>query len=325
MECSFFEEDLFKKRGKPPLVSLIVPVFDEAESVGHFLEAVELTLAGHAEFEVVFVNDGSRDATERRIEALMQGNVPVRLVNLSRNFGKEAALAAGLAHARGDVVIPIDVDLQDPPAVILEMLARWRDGAKIVNARRNDRSNDTWAKRISAFVFYRTFNLLADYPIPTDVGDFRLLDREVVEAVLRIGDRSRFNKGIFSWVGFEVAEVNYDRPARENGASSWSLWRLWTLALDGLFASSTVPLRIWTYVGVTMAALSFTFSAYLFFSVLLLGREVPGYASTLIVILTFGGLNMIALGIIGEYVGRIYGEVRQRPLYIVRSIKDREG
>ncbi|SHH85663.1 glycosyltransferase family 2 protein [Cognatishimia maritima] len=308
----------------PFVVSLIVPVFNEAEAVRRFVDTVTQVLAGVATFEVVFVNDGSRDATERKIEALMAEGKPLRLINLSRNFGKEAALAAGLAHARGDVIIPMDVDLQDPPELIPEMLERWRAGAKIVNARRIDRSQDTWAKRLSAAAYYRIFNWLAENPIPSNVGDFRLLDREVVQAVLQIGDRSRFNKGIFSWVGFETVEVTYERPARADGASSWSWWRLWTLALDGIFASSTAPLRIWSYVGGTMAVFAFAYSAYVFLSVLITGRDVPGYASTLIVILIFGGLNMVALGIIGEYIGRIYYEVRKRPLYIVRSVKESE-
>lgn len=308
----------------PFVVSLIVPVFNEAESVRRFAETVTQVLAGVATFEIVFVNDGSRDATERTIETLLAEGKPLRLVNLSRNFGKEAALAAGLSHAGGDVIIPMDVDLQDPPELIPEMLERWREGAKIVNARRIDRSQDTWAKRVSAAAYYRIFNWLAENPIPSNVGDFRLLDRDVVDAVLQIEDRSRFNKGIFSWVGFETVEVTYERPARADGDTSWSWWRLWTLALDGIFASSTAPLRIWSYVGGTMAIFAFAYSAYVFLSVLITGRDVPGYASTLIVILIFGGLNMVALGIIGEYVGRIYYEVRKRPLYIVRSVKESE-
>ena len=305
-----------------PFVSLVVPVFNEADAIAGFVEAVGQTLSEIAKFEIVFVNDGSRDATERTIEQLMVEDTSLRLVNLSRNFGKEAALAAGLAHAGGDVVIPMDVDLQDPPSLIPEMLEHWKAGAKIVNARRVDRSLDTWTKRKTASAFYRIFNWLAENPIPENVGDFRLLDRDVVDAVLPISDRSRFNKGIFSWVGFETVDVPYERPARENGQSSWSWWRLWTLALDGIFSSSTIPLRIWTYFGLTMAFFAFCYSAFLILLVMFLGRDVPGYASTLIVILVFGAANMVALGIIGEYVGRIYTEVRQRPLYVVRSVKE---
>ena len=303
-----------------PVISLIVPVHDEEAAIAPFLDSVGAALEGH-DLEVVFVNDGSRDGTEREIERLLANDDRIRLVNLSRNFGKEAALAAGLEHASGDVMVPMDIDLQDPPEVIPRMLERWAEGARIVNARRIDRSADGWLKRVTAGGFYRVFNLVADHPIPRDVGDFRLLDRDVVDAIREFGERGRFNKGIFGWVGFETAEVCYVRPGRVNGQSSWSYWRLWKLALDGIFSSSTAPLRIWTYIGVTMALFAFLYAFFILLATLAGGRDVPGYASTVILILTFGGLNMIALGIIGEYVGRIYTEVRQRPLYIVRSVR----
>ncbi|MCK8483464.1 glycosyltransferase family 2 protein [Aliiroseovarius sp. S2029] len=309
-----------------PLITLIIPVFNEEQSIPVFLDRTTAALEplrGRFDVEYLFVNDGSRDATERAILACREDRPEISLVNLSRNFGKEAALSAGLTHARGDAAIPIDVDLQDPPEVILQMVRKWQDGAKVVNARRARRDADTWAKRASAGLFYRLFNVLADHPIPTGVGDFRLLDREVVDAICAMGERSRFNKAIFSWVGFETTEVEYDRPARAEGDSQWSYWKLWKLALDGIFASSTTPLRIWTYVGLSMAVASLFYSAFLFFRTLLLGVDTPGYASTAILILTFGGMNMFALGIIGEYVGRIYTEVRQRPLYIVRSYLSR--
>ncbi|SEW30331.1 Glycosyltransferase involved in cell wall bisynthesis [Aliiroseovarius sediminilitoris] len=305
-----------------PLISLIIPVFNEENSIRVFLERTAdalVSLRNAFDIEYLFVNDGSRDATERTIMTCREEWPEISLVNLSRNFGKEAALSAGLNHASGDVAIPIDVDLQDPPEVIVQMIAHWQQGAKVVNARRARRDADTWAKRTSAGLFYRLFNTLADHPIPSGVGDFRLLDREVVDAICAMGERSRFNKAIFSWVGFETAEIEYDRPARAEGGSQWSYWKLWKLALDGIFASSTTPLRIWTYVGLSMAVASLLYSAFLFFRTLLFGVDTPGYASTAILILTFGGMNMFALGIIGEYVGRIYTEVRQRPLYIVRS------
>lgn len=243
----------------------------------------------------------------------------IGLINLSRNFGKEAALMAGLAHARGDAVIPLDVDLQDPPEVICPMIRKWRAGDKLVNARRIRRDSDNFFKAASARAFYRVFNLLAESPIPRGVGDFRLLDREVVTAICQLGERSRCNKALFSWVGFEPVEITYERPARAAGTTQWSYWKLWKLALDGIFSSSTVPLRIWTYIGMGMAVLSALYSIFLLTRTLILGIDLPGYASTAILILVFGGMNMFALGIIGEYVGRIYTEVRQRPLYIIRS------
>lgn len=314
-------------RAEKPLISLIIPVFNEEKSIRIFLEQASEALdpvKDRFSIEYLFVNDGSCDATERKILECCEDWPEISLVNLSRNFGKEAALSAGLNHAQGAAAIPIDVDLQDPPDVILSMITCWQNGAKVVNARRARRDADTWAKRTSAGLFYRLFNALADHPIPNGVGDFRLLDREVVDAICEMGERSRFNKAIFSWVGFETQEVEYDRPARIEGDSQWSYWKLWKLALDGIFASSTTPLRIWTYVGLTMAFASLLYSVYLFARTLLLGVDTPGYASTAILILTFGGMNMFALGIIGEYVGRIYTEVRQRPLYIVRSYQKSE-
>ena len=303
-------------------VTLIVPVYNEEASIGIFLDRVAGVVARITQpvaFDILFVNDGSRDRTERLILAEVAKRPDISLLNLSRNFGKEAALTAGLHHATGDAVIPLDVDLQDPPEVIDEMIRRWLAGAKIVNARRNRRDGDGWVKEVSARTFYRLFNALAERPIPRDVGDFRLMDRDVVLAIRQLGERSRCNKALFAWVGFETEDVFYDRPARAAGETRWSYWKLTKLALDAIFSSTTVPLRIWTYVGMLMALGSLIYSLVLFIRTLVFGIDVPGYASTAILILVFGGMNMFALGIIGEYVGRIYTEVRQRPLYVVRS------
>lgn len=303
-------------------ITLIVPVFNEEDGIAAFLQKVTPVadaMGPAVTFDILFVNDGSRDATERRILAEAATRTDVSLINLSRNFGKEAALVAGLNHATGDAVIPLDVDLQDPPEVMKDMISRWQAGAKIVNARRARRNGDSWLKARSAAAFYRIFNALSEQPIPRDVGDFRLMDREVVQVINQMGERSRCNKSLFSWVGFETEEVTYDRPAREIGETRWSYWKLWRLALDAIFSSSTLPLRIWTYFGMLMAVVSLVYSLVIFARTLIFGVDVPGYASTVILILIFGGLNMFALGIIGEYVGRIYTEVRQRPLYIVRS------
>ncbi len=303
-------------------VTLIVPVFNEEDGITAFLDKVTTvidTLDQQVTFDILFVNDGSRDATERRILAEAAKRTDVSLINLSRNFGKEAALIAGLNHATGDAVIPLDVDLQDPPEVIHLMIERWLSGAKVVNARRSRRTGDSWLKAKSANAFYRIFNALSEQPIPRDVGDFRLMDREVVQVINQLGERSRCNKSLFSWVGFETEEVTYERPAREIGQTRWSYLKLWRLALDAIFSSSTLPLRIWTYFGMLMAVVSLVYSLFIIIQTLIFGNNVPGYASTVILILVFGGLNMFALGIIGEYVGRIYTEVRQRPLYIIRS------
>lgn len=304
------------------MLSLVVPVFNEQDSIAGFvtrINAVLGPLAPDVDFQIVFVNDGSRDATEFAIRSAMQKDKRIALVNLSRNFGKDAALCAGLENAKGNAVIPIDVDLQDSPEVIPEMIRKWRAGAKVVNARRVDRSKDSWAKRASSSAFYKVFNVLADHPIPSNVGDFRLLDRQVVDVVRTLGERARFNKSLFSWVGFETAEVTFERPERAAGQSSWSYWKLWNFALDGIFTSSTAPLRVWSYIGTLLSLASFVYAAFILVYTLFLGADTPGYASTVILILMFGGLNLLAIGIIGEYIGRIYTEVRERPLYIVRS------
>tara|TARA_R110002110_G_scaffold140041_2_gene326989 strand:- start:645 stop:1640 length:996 start_codon:yes stop_codon:yes gene_type:complete len=304
------------------VVTLIVPVYNEQNAIGPFLDAMTPILnqlvpaiAG----EILFVNDGSRDGTEFAIRSFMEANPAIRLVNLSRNFGKEAALCAGLEHARGDAVIPVDVDLQDEPNIIPEMVEKWQQGAQIVNARRNDRSSDSWAKRTTARAFYRAFNALADYPIPSDVGDFRLLDRQVVDVLRTMGERVRLNKALFSWVGFKTDEVTFVRQARTQGRTTMNYWRLWGMALDGIIGSTTKPLRIWTYLGTGLGLLSLLYAMYIFFSTLLFGIDVPGYASLILLILTFGGLNLFAIGILGEYIGRILTEVRERPMFVVRS------
>lgn len=309
------------------LVSIVVPVLNEQAAIAPFMGQIHRVLdllAPEHRFEVVFVNDGSTDGTEFVVRSLMITDNTVRLINLSRNFGKDAALCAGLEHAVGEAVIPMDVDLQDSPNVLPEMIAKWRRGAKVVNARRTDRSSDTWLKRTSAQLFYRAFNALADQRIPADVGDFRLLDRQVVDVILTLGERARFNKALFSWVGFETDEVTFERAARKTGQTAWSYWKLWNFALDGIFSSTTKPLRIWSYLGSLIALSAFAYAAFIFVHTLVTGAATPGYASTVILILFFGGLNLLAIGIVGEYVGRILTEVRERPLYIVRSVHGAE-
>ena len=309
-----------------PSLSIIVPVLNEEAAIGPFLArarpAVAEALSGirpEAHAEWVFVNDGSTDATEAVLAGEAARDSSVRTVTLSRNFGKEAALAAGLDHASGDAVIPMDVDLQDPPELIPKLVAAWVSGAKVVNARRDDRSSDSMAKRVSARWFYRLYNKLADHPIPEDVGDFRLMDREVVEVIRTLSERARFNKGLFSWVGFPVVEIPYVREERSVGQSKWPSARLWGLAIDGIVASSTVPLRIWTLLGGVIACAAFAYALFLIVYTLLGMGDTPGFASIMVAVLFLGGLNMLALGVLGEYVGRIAEEVRGRPLYVVSA------
>ncbi len=306
------------------VLSLIVPVHNEVGGVTPFLdrarpvlEQVTRSFGPAATFEVLFVNDGSTDATLDELREARAADGRIRIVSLSRNFGKDVALAAGLEHACGMAVIPIDVDLQDPPELIPQMVERWLAGYDVVAARRADRSSDSWLKRTTARGFYRVFNHMADRPIMADAGDYRLLSRRVVEVLNRFPERARFMKGLFSWVGFKTCHVDYVRAERETGTSKWRYWRLWNFAIDGITSSTTVPLRIWSYLGGITALAAFAYAAFLVVRTLAFGADVPGYASLMVVVLMFGGLNLLSLGVIGEYLGRTYTEVKGRPLYIV--------
>lgn len=309
----------------PYSLSIVVPVFNEEESILHFVKEVDKILwhedrdRSLIDLEYIFINDGSSDATETVIRELARRDVRIKLLNLSRNFGKEAALCAGLHHAAGDAVIPMDVDLQDPPELLPEMVKRWRGGAKVVNAQRVDRSTDTRFKRWTSAIFYRLINKVADYKVPSNVGDFRLLDREAVTVLNSLMEHSRFNKGLFSWIGFDVETVQYARPKRNAGSTKWRIGKLIGLALDGVISSTTLPLRIWTLVGALIAAAAFAYASYLIVVTTVLGVEVPGYASLMVTILILGGLNLVSLGLIGEYLGRISVQVRGRPLYVISS------
>ncbi|MCU0729412.1 MAG: glycosyltransferase family 2 protein, partial [Sphingopyxis sp.] len=276
-------------------------------------------IGADATAEYLFVDDGSTDRTPDVLSILSGLSPDVRFLRLSRNFGKEAALAAGLRHARGDAAIPMDVDLQDPPELIPAMVDHWLGGARVVNARRADRASDSVWKRWSARAFYRVINAVADEPIPADVGDYRLLDRAAVTVINQLGEKARFNKGLFSWVGFRVAEVSYVREARDVGTTKWRIRGLWRLALDGITSSTTAPLRVWTYVGAATAVVAMGFAAWLVARTLIFGVDTPGYASLMVTMLMLGAFNLLSLGIMGEYIGRIAKEVRGRPLYIVES------
>jgi glycosyltransferase involved in cell wall biosynthesis len=303
------------------LLSLVVPVYNEQAALQPFVERVIAVMAElpDCRFELVFVDDGSVDATREQLRELVQRDRRVRALLLSRNFGKEAALSAGLDAARGDAVIPLDVDLQDPPELIVAMVARWREGFPVVLARRTDRRSDALMKRTSANWFYRVHNRLADVQLPDNVGDFRLLDRRVVEVLRTLPESRRFMKGIFAWVGFKTATVDYTRPQRESGASRFTPWRLWNLALEGITSFSTAPLRIWTYVGGAIAALALLYAGFIVAQVLWRGVDAPGYASLITVVLFLGGLQLVGLGVLGEYIGRTYLEAKRRPVYVVET------
>ncbi|MBO3276809.1 glycosyltransferase family 2 protein [Pseudomonas schmalbachii] len=306
-------------RRRPPFISLVVPCYNESAVLPLFHETLtqkmgELDCVG---YEIVFVNDGSRDTTLDYLRTLATLDPRVVVIDLARNFGKEAALTAGLDEARGDVVIPMDADLQDPPGLLATFLQNWRDGYDVVLARRCDRSSDSWLKRTTARAFYNLHNRLADIPLPQDVGDFRLMDRHVVDALKDLPERRRFMKGLFAWVGHRTTIVDYTRDARAAGSSKFSGWKLWNLALEGITSFSTLPLRVWTYLGALIALLSMSYAGFIVARTLLFGVDLPGYASLLTSILLLSGIQLIGIGVVGEYVGRIYMESKQRPIYLV--------
>lgn len=311
------------KRGqsKTPLISVIVPVRDEENGVRPFVESIApiLDQVAGADWEVLFIDDGSTDETIAAIAAAHFREPRVRALSLSRNFGKEAALSAGLDHARGDAVVPMDVDLQDPPEVLIDMVAKWREGYEMVFGVRRSRTADSLPKRLTADLYYRAHNWMSRDKIPENAGDFRLLDRKVVDAIRTLPERNRFMKGLFAWAGFRQAAVEYDRVERSIGTTKFNYWKLWTLALDGITSASTAPLRVWSYVGAMIAFFAMCYAVFITTRTLLFGVVMPGYASIMVSVLFLGGVQLISLGILGEYVGRILTETKQRPLYVVRD------
>lgn len=305
-----------------PVVSLVIPFYNEGSAVDGLFRALGTALEpiGGVTFEIICIDDGSTDDTLQRLVAAARADQRVEVIELSRNFGKEAALTAGLDAARGDAVIPMDADLQDPPQLIAAMINKWRQGADVVLARRVHRDDDSALKRGSARWFYRIHNHVAAVEIPDNVGDFRLLNRTAVEALKRLPERQRFMKGIFAWIGFHTETIDYDRPPRVAGTTKFSGWKLWNFALEGVTSFSSAPLRIWTYVGVVGASLTFAYLIFIVVRTMLFGIDVPGYASLLVSILFFGSLQLMSIGILGEYIGRIYMESKQRPIYLVRNV-----
>lgn len=311
------------KRGMvAPLLSVVVPVKNEEEAILPFVERVGAILdkiARDEGWEILFVDDGSTDATLAAIVAANQRDSRVRALSFSRNFGKEAALSAGLDHAGGSAVIPMDVDMQDPPEVLPEMVAKWRGGVEMVFGVRRCRASDPLPKRLTAGLYYRAHNWVSQDKIPENAGDFRLMDRKVVDVIRALPERNRFMKGLFAWAGFKQAAVEYDRVERETGTTKFNYWKLWTLALDGITSASTVPLRIWSYVGAVIALFALCYAGFIAFDTMVFGNRVPGYASIMVSVLFLGGVQLISLGVLGEYVGRILTETKQRPLYVVRD------
>lgn len=300
-------------------ISVVVPVYNEAAVLPEFhrrLAAVLDSLGAPA--EIVYVNDGSSDGSMALLAALHAADARVAVVDLSRNFGKEAAMSAGLDHAGGDAAVVIDADLQDPPELIPDMIRAWREGHDVVLMRRRNRAQESWLKKATAHAFYRAIGRIGSIDIPENVGDFRLLSRRAVAAVRRFPERSRFMKGLFAWIGFPCREIEYDRDGRYAGATKWSYWRLWNFALEGITSFSVIPLKFASYIGFATALAAFAYGGYFVAKTIFLGDPVPGFPTLIAVVLLLGGLQLMALGIIGEYLARMFIEVKQRPLYFVQ-------
>lgn len=304
-----------------------MPAYNEAEVIEIFHERLSAVLAAlPLSTEVVYVNDGSRDDTLSILRRLRQKDPQVAVVDLSRNFGKEIALTAGIDHARGDAVVVIDADLQDPPELIPELTKPWLEqNYDIVYAQRLSRAGETWLKKKTAAWFYRMMQQVGDIPIPQDTGDFRLLSRRAVEAVKSLRERHRFMKGLFTWVGFPQLAVPYERDARFAGETKWNYWRLWNLAIEGLTSATVAPLRISSYIGLTIAILAFIFGIWVIFKTLAFGDSVQGWPSLMVVVLFMGGVQLVAIGVIGEYLGRLFNEAKGRPLYFVNTMDPPEA
>jgi glycosyltransferase involved in cell wall biosynthesis len=305
------------RRPHRPILSIVVPCYNEASVLPVFHGRLEAALAVVPEWEVVYVDDGSSDTTRAEIEALYRIDPRVGLVSLSRNFGKETAVTAGLDHAVGEAVVVIDADLQDPPELIPRLLEKRRDGFDMVYAKRSSRAGETWLKRRTAHAFYRLMQRMGDQRLPEDTGDFRLMSRRVVDAVRQLREQHRFMKGLFAWVGYPTTFVLYDRAARKAGLSKWNYWKLWNLALEGVTSFTVMPLKLATYVGLCVAVLSVIYAVQVIVKTLIIGNPVAGYPSLMTVVLFLGGVQLMFLGVIGEYLGRVFNETKQRPLYLV--------
>lgn len=313
------------ERGFTPALSLVVPMYNESDVIDNFFAHTEQVLNGlHSQqrisgYEIICVNDGSRDDTVLRVASHHQRNPKIKLLDLSRNFGKEAALTAGMAHVSGDVVVPIDADLEEPPELIAEFLTYWEQGYDMVYGARASRDHDSFSKKFTANLFYRFFNMISEHTIPSDAGDFRLMDRAVVDVINAMPERNRFMKGIFSWPGFQTKAVPFHRQPREGGMTKFSPVKLLGLGFSGIISFSLAPIRLFIYLGAAISFVAFFYMIFIVGKTIVLGIDEPGYASIMSVLLFLGGIQVLGLGIIGEYIGRIYVEVKNRPIYIIQK------
>ncbi|MGQ9848261.1 MAG: glycosyltransferase family 2 protein, partial [Bacteroidales bacterium] len=308
-----------------PILSIVVPCYNEEETIeACYNELTKVLQPTKYNYELIFVNDGSKDRTLEKLVKLHKLDPRVKIIDLSRNFGKEIALSAGLDYTKGDAVIPFDADLQDPPQAILELIEKYKEGYDVVNAVRSKRDGETWLKKATASLFYKIINKFSSVKLPANVGDFRLLSRPVVDVIKKLPERRRFMKGLVAWVGFKTATIYYERQPRFAGKTKWNYLKLFNFAIEGITSFSIVPLQVASFVGVLVSLFSFIYAAYIFIQKIVYGNPVPGYPSLMIAILFLGGIELIVLGIIGEYIGRIYEESKHRPLYIIKNMWDKE-
>ncbi|MBF8177721.1 glycosyltransferase family 2 protein [Herminiimonas contaminans] len=301
-------------------LTVVVPLFNEESVLPLFHARLESVLESiQHDWEIIYVDDGSTDQSPLILQQIKAANARVGVARFTRNFGKEEAMSAGLSLASGDAVIIIDADLQDPPELIPAMLDAWLAGADIVNMRRLQRSGESWFKKATAHAFYRVINRLSEVPVPEDVGDFRLLSRRAVDALNLLEERNRFMKGLFAWIGYRNVTLDYNRDARVAGKSKWQYWRLWNFALEGITGFSVAPLKIATYLGLACAGITFIYAAYFFLKTLLVGESVKGFPTLIVTVMILGGLQLMAIGIIGEYLGRLFVESKRRPLYLLEE------
>ena len=310
-----------RDKPRPDLLSVVCPAYNEQETLVAFHKALSKTMRGLDQpFEVVFVNDGSTDETLRMMRALRGAHPNTAIVDLSRNFGKEVAVTAGLDHAAGDAVVIIDADLQHPPQVIEQLIEGWREGYDVVYAQRMQRGEESWLRRKTAQAFYRLMNRMGRTPLPPNAGDFRLLSRKAADAVVTLREHHRFMKGVFAWVGFPARGVPFEAQERAAGASTWNFWKLWNFSIEGLTGHTLAPLKISTYLGLSIAFLSFAYGFFVVVKTLLYGDPAPGFPTLATLILFLGGVQLTVLGIMGEYLGRIFNETKNRPLYFTNSV-----
>jgi glycosyltransferase involved in cell wall biosynthesis len=302
-------------------LSVIVPAFNEAEVLTELHRKLCTVLPELTDrWEIVYVNDGSSDDTLKLMQSFPEPQVAV--INLSRNFGKEIAMSAGFDHATGDAVVVIDADLQDPPELIPELVAKWREGYDVVYARRTERDGETFLKKSTAKLFYRVIQSISRVKIPEDTGDFRLLSRRAVRSLNTLREHHRFMKGLFAWIGYPQAAVYYRRNPRFAGQTKWNYWRLWNFAIEGITSFSIAPLKLATYLGVFISFCAFLFAVFIIYKTIVYGDPVKGYPSLMVVTLFLGGVQLIVLGMIGEYLGRMFNETKRRPLYLIDQLKE---